>query len=467
MAEFSSSAFSLMKEFRSLPVFKGKSASYFEIKFNRPEHRTPTSVALKSDMHTILMYIIQKRLNKKLKIKRPIYARESTEARTLKAARERMKDYNKSPVMMKVQVYLKDSHPRIKRFPKQFNDRFLDHKVKLLGNNYYITVSNLDSTTNQIKECLFNITWANLVDYRKDELVPKSLTKIRQEAEEVWEDSDAPSLQPKLGDKDPYVGIEVECLSKFNKENLIQHLVDRAPLLHKYVRIGYDGSIRTTDTYPHAFEFRILCKQSEVEKISTRFFEVLKGIIKVNGSCGLHVHLDMRNRNFGRSYERLYMSLPVLASMIPASRREGNTYCKLNNNKSGWQNPSDRYLAINPVSYRKYKTLEVRMHSATTNAKKVINWIKLLTLIVDKEFTVNKEGKSLEPQRTLSSLLSFFTKYEIPSDLRNYVTQRIAKFGKYKTLSIPKELEAIIPSNGTDVSVEQDEQDDTQNSVAV
>ncbi len=474
MAEFSSAAFALIKEFKNQNIFKGKSKEYFEIKLSNIVQDVSFGSDLDSSLQIVIVEKIIKRMNRKLKYKPLALTRTPTNkdlatSKALSKAREKLRAYYDNPAKVKVQVYVKNTHPRLKRFPEQYDKlNWKENKRALLSSDTYLRKKNIEQFEKDIVDFFENFTWKDIKQTRIDELVPKSLTKIRMVASEIWSDNESESLKPRVEDLEPYVGIEVECLSKINKEKLVKHLVDKAPLLYKYVRIGYDGSIRTSETHPFAFEFRILCKQSDVEKITTRFFEVLKDIIKVNNSCGLHVHLDMRNRKFGRSYERLYMSLPVLASMIPASRRESNTYCKLNTNKSGWQsNTSDRYLAINPVSYRKYKTLEVRMHSATTNAKKVTNWVKLLTLIIDKEFSVNKEGKSLEPQRTLSSLLSFFTKYEVPSDLRNYVTQRIAKFGKYKTLNIPKELEGIIPSDNTYVSVEQDEQDDNQTSVAV
>ena len=111
------------------------------------------------------------------------------------------------------------------------------------------------------------------------------------------------------------------------------------------------------------------------------------------------------------------------------------------------------------MSYNKYKTLEVRVHSATKNASKIIAWINLLTLIIDKEFVVDEVTKKglKEPKRRITNLISFFTRYEVPAALRNYVTMRIAKFGRFKELSVPKELETVIPAVTTEVTTSQDE----------
>lgn len=311
--------------------------------------------------------------------------------------------------------------------------------------NLYAKLSTT-SEWKQYKELLKELSVPQLKEYKKK--ARESFIKIQ-------------NLKPAQKDTSNFVGIEIECASKLDASSLEDLIINKAVLLHKVVRVGSDGSIRTDEVYRHPIEFRLLIKQSEVAKVLPKFMALMKPYIKVNASCGLHVHLDMRNRGYGRSYERLYTTLPLLESMVPKTRRT-NTYCRINNDKKEWErvdydrvNP--RYQALNPTSYGKFKTLEVRIHSATTNARKIINWIDLLTLIIDKKF---EEGIK-EPSRSISSLLAFFTKYQIPTHLRNYVVQRISKFGKAKNLTVPKELESVIPNNVTEHTTEQDEQDDT------
>jgi Putative amidoligase enzyme len=62
--------------------------------------------------------------------------------------------------------------------------------------------------------------------------------------------------------------------------------------------------------------------------------------------------------------------------MVPKSRTRENTYCKLN--PAGELNPNDRYYAINWCSWCEHKTIEVRLHSGTTSAEKIKNWVEIL-----------------------------------------------------------------------------------------
>ena len=46
---------------------------------------------------------------------------------------------------------------------------------------------------------------------------------------------------------------------------------------------------------------------------------------------------------------------------------------------------NDRYYMINGTALKKYKTIEVRLHSGTTNFNKIKNWVELLKGIVKSE----------------------------------------------------------------------------------
>lgn len=264
------------------------------------------------------------------------------------------------------------------------------------------------------------------------------------------------SLKPSPNDPSKYVGIEIECASSLDTQDMIDHIASKKPSLHKYVRVGSDGSIRTEEKFPHAIEFRLMVSEEKRNQVILDFLEVTKGLIKVNSSCGLHVHLDMRSRNYGVCFEQLYVAMPILMSMVPESRRS-NTYCKENKDKKAWNKSStDRYQVLNPTSFRKYKTLEIRIHSATTSAKKIINWVDLLLCVIDRKFdnnttleTTSKAKPNLKPERQIRSLIRFFEKFDVPAGLRNYVVRRISKFGKTENLIVPKELSPSAPSVST------------------
>ena len=118
--------------------------------------------------------------------------------------------------------------------------------------------------------------------------------------------------------------------------------------------------------------------------------------VKVNGSCGLHVHIDAAGfsmetwRNLALSYKHLE---PVIDRFMPASRRD-NYYCK------GLGHVSDetirsartvdelknrignRYHKVNLEAYSRHKTVEFRQHSGTTNFTKMRNWVLFLHKLV-------------------------------------------------------------------------------------
>lgn len=338
------------------------------------------------------------------------------------------------------------------------NHRLVRNKILdvTAGTDWTYTVT-LDQPFNLLRGFSNNIegnkmwTYSDIVNMRKQP-IGRTMKKFIETARE---DLRKPSLKPESTAKDNYVGIEIECASSKDTDDMIEHIALTRPSLSKYVRVGSDGSIRTEEKFPYAIEFRLMVKEQDKDRIIKEFIEVTKGLLKVNNSCGLHVHIDMRNRNYGRSFEQLYVAMPILMSMVPSSRRS-NTYCKENTNKKGWSSGrSDRYEVLNTTSFRKYKTLEVRVHSATTSAYKIINWIDLLLCVVDKKFEVQltSDGKpdkvTAAPDRQIRSLIRFFDRFSVPANLRNYVVRRIAKFGKTESLIVPKELTAAVPVNAT------------------
>lgn len=118
--------------------------------------------------------------------------------------------------------------------------------------------------------------------------------------------------------------------------------------------------------------------------------------VKVNESCGLHVHIDAAGfsietwRNLALSYKHLEA---VIDGFMPASRRN-NRYCIGLNHVSDERIKSartvdelsdmigNRYHKVNLVAYSRHKTVEFRQHSGTTNFTKMRNWILFLHKLV-------------------------------------------------------------------------------------
>ncbi len=235
-------------------------------------------------------------------------------------------------------------------------------------------------------------------------------------------------------EKTRYVGIEIEFAAKEDRETVCDVL--HAAGMSKYICIKNDGSIGRTagdrdkitpmmKEYKHGHEIALLLKENEVEDILPKFCDVLNKQlhVAVDHTCGLHVHLDMRNREVARSFANLITMQHFLFAMVPANRKTGRYSVPVKDKKF---NPGDlggrdgHYDGVSQQAYTKYKTLEMRMHCGTTRANKIINWIKFLIAIAD--------APALEYSPESIKIVQHILK--ISDDLVNYCDSRIAKFAK-------------------------------------
>jgi len=190
----------------------------------------------------------------------------------------------------------------------------------------------------------------------------------------------AKPLTPDVYKYDRAIGIEIECYGEFLK--------DKLPY---WAREGEDGSLSE-----NGVEFRLLLKRSELELRLNKFTNLIKGTHTVNKTCGLHVHLDCRGRSKDevlKLAKKLDKWLYALREFVPESRRglsnSGRNFCAFGISPSG----NDRYRAVNMRAYYDKKTLEIRLHSGTTDYTKIISWIRLLeTLMVIKAPPSGVEG---------------------------------------------------------------------------
>lgn len=224
------------------------------------------------------------------------------------------------------------------------------------------------------------------------------------------------SKSPRTNDR--YIGIELECFSPFTRENVAYSMYKAG--LKNNVCIKTDGSIKPPGQ-EIGMEINILAKESDYEEVITKVCNVLsENKARVNQSCGLHVHFDMRSRELETIktiFSNLVSAQPILYAMNPESRRN-NHYCQKNKVKS-FSSSGDRYKGINGAAYSKYETIEVRIHSGSINKVKVTNWVKLLLSIV------NTKKKVL---RTPKRLSTFIKNYKVDSELAVYIANRIEKF---------------------------------------
>ena len=136
--------------------------------------------------------------------------------------------------------------------------------------------------------------------------------------------------------------------------------------------------------------------------------------VKVNDSCGLHVHMDTAEfdlqtwKNLILTYKRLE---GVIDHFMPHSR-PNNTYCKrltaiteaainrastISDLRAAFSN--NRYHKVNLEAYARHRTVEFRQHGGSTNFTKMSAWIHFLA----KMITFAKQGM-VQTGTTLQSI---------------------------------------------------------------
>ena len=207
--------------------------------------------------------------------------------------------------------------------------------------------------------------------------------------------------------------IEFECIFKSNDSLIKFSKFVAGKKYHDAITIKGDGSIaRNEDDFSGVTREVVVSYYTGNEQMVRDVCESLKDKAYVNKSCGTHVHFDFRNHtqeqvmDFGA---RLGMCVPALKTILPNSRRI-NKFCQ--------DGAADRYAFINLTAYRKYRTLEVRAHSGTINADKILNWIKMCEVIMSKP----------KVKTPLSDIKEVAERFEFSPELVEYVSDRVKKF---------------------------------------
>ncbi len=189
-----------------------------------------------------------------------------------------------------------------------------------------------------------------------------------------------------------YVGVEIEFLSPWTRVNIKKALISAN--LHHFVTIKNDGSVsRHMDDclgfncvcpMGDAHEITLLSSQNELEYNLILLKSVLNKIRAwTNESCGLHVHIDMRQRDMKKSVDRLLKQQNRMRKMVHPERLV-NEYCRpLLKYETNMAEFDDRYKDINIVAYKKFGTVEIRLHEGTIDTSDIYNWCRYLINIVD------------------------------------------------------------------------------------
>ncbi len=169
--------------------------------------------------------------------------------------------------------------------------------------------------------------------------------------------------KPKTNDESNYVGIELEFSSPESRNKLTK--IISAHKLTKYSQLGNDADPTKEGDEP--YELKVLLKQEELKDVVPRIGQFFKDAqATVNTSCGMHVHLDMRNRSAKIAYNNLVQAQTLLFSIADKSRRN-NRFCDTQLEPNLDQVSEDHYSAINPILATNKYTIEVRIREGLTN----------------------------------------------------------------------------------------------------
>lgn len=228
---------------------------------------------------------------------------------------------------------------------------------------------------------------------------------------------------PKI--KDAFVGFEIEYISKVGGAETRKSFAENK--LDGYVTCKGDGSLRADGDGESTHEVTVLCRQSEALAVMSKVLSVIKSHGGyVNQSCGGHIHLDARAYDPVKMYNNLVAGLPLLSKLIP-QKRVGNKFCKINGEQgfqyySVGEGSGSKYWAINPQTYSRIKTIEVRMHGGTLSLSKWINWLKICAALAYNQETLTR----------VSTLEEFAPLYKGPDkeDLLAFIEKRMSIISK-------------------------------------
>jgi hypothetical protein len=228
------------------------------------------------------------------------------------------------------------------------------------------------------------------------------------------------SKKPPIENLGDWVSVEIELIfnSEESEENFIKFIKDKG--YRNFVTVKNDGSIRPNDSENEkAREIIVTFNRNNPQVLIDLCQALNEAGCYVNKSCGLHVHFDMRHvehkRSVSTAAKRIAQCVDALKLMLPKSRRD-NQFCR---DKINTYTKGSRYAFVNLQSYQKHKTLEIRGHSGTTDASKILNWIKVLIVIMN--------NRSTQEVRDIYTLVRSFN---FGPELSTYILERFTKFNK-------------------------------------
>lgn len=162
-----------------------------------------------------------------------------------------------------------------------------------------------------------------------------------------------------------------------------------------YWKLVTDGSLSGNDTFELVSP--ILEGESGLRELEKVCWVLDLCDVKVNNSCGLHVHMDAADftintwKNLALSYKNIEN---VINAFMPNTRRD-NRYSKslsrisesrileantISDLRGAFRN--DRYHKVNLEAYARHRTVEFRQHGGSTNFTKMSNWVLFLSRMI-------------------------------------------------------------------------------------
>jgi hypothetical protein len=225
-----------------------------------------------------------------------------------------------------------------------------------------------------------------------------------------------------------HIGVEIECYMTIDRDDFAIKLNEEVPELVNKVTLKEDGSLHHDDNGYTAFEICIVDTETDIHETINKVINIANRFdFNVESDCGLHVHLDMRNRDKVVSLNNLSRFQNLLYKLTNPLRKK-NKFCKpirvieANSyiNKVIHDNSDTaRYKGINVKSLHRHDTIEIRIHAGTTDVDRISSWIKLLVKITDAKDIPQKVGTSMKKIGTLL-------------DLDNNLLQYVKKYSKIK-----------------------------------
>ena len=149
--------------------------------------------------------------------------------------------------------------------------------------------------------------------------------------------------------------------------------------------IDDDGTVN----FSCSFEFQSpILNIKDLDKVKEVLSLLKKNSIKVNNSCGLHVHVDTPTELEAKKLSLLYSILQKQINKI--AKRVYNEYCRqtkigeiidfdYRSNDTYYRQHDKKYMSVNilPLKWKK-KNIEFRQHYATLNFNIMRRWILFL-----------------------------------------------------------------------------------------